>query len=61
MTLPFFTVGHSNRSFDEFAGLLRPAGIELVVDIRTVPRSRTNPQFNQERLPQDLAALDISY
>jgi uncharacterized protein (DUF488 family) len=53
---PFYTVGHSTRSVAELAGLLREAGADLVVDVRTVPRSRTNPQFNADALPAALAA-----
>lgn len=59
--LPFFTVGHSTRSIEEFVGILRSLDITLVVDIRTVPRSRANPQFNKETLPKSLAASGISY
>ena len=59
--LPFFTIGHSNRSLDEFAGLLKDAEISLVADIRTVPRSRANPQYNKDALPQALAAFGLSY
>jgi uncharacterized protein (DUF488 family) len=58
---PFFTVGHSNRSIEEFVGLLRGADIGLVADIRTVPRSRANPQFNRESLPASLAPFQIAY
>jgi uncharacterized protein (DUF488 family) len=58
---PFFTIGHSNRSLEDFAELLRGARVECVVDVRKFPRSRTNPQFNQEELPEFLAARDISY
>jgi uncharacterized protein (DUF488 family) len=61
VTLPFFTIGHSNRSLEAFAELLRGAEIELVADIRTVPRSRANPQFNKEALPDALAAFHVSY
>jgi len=59
--LPFFTIGHSNRSLEEFAELLRGAEIDLVADIRTVPRSRANPQFNTDTLPEALAAFHVSY
>jgi uncharacterized protein (DUF488 family) len=59
--LPFFTIGHSNRSLEEFVELLRGAKIDLVADVRTVPRSRANPQFNKDALPDALAAFDISY
>ena len=61
MTLPFFTIGHSNRSLEEFVGLLTGADIGLVADIRTIPRSRANPQFNEDTLPGALAAVGISY
>ena len=61
MKLPFFTIGHSNRSLEEFAELLRGAEIDLVADIRTVPRSRANPQFNTDTLPEALAAFHVSY
>jgi uncharacterized protein (DUF488 family) len=58
---PFFTIGHSNRSLEEFVELLREADIALVADIRTVPRSRTNPQFNKDTLPEALRSFDIGY
>ena len=50
MSRQFFTIGHSTRSIGEFVDLLRNADIQLVVDVRTVPRSRTNPQYNSEEL-----------
>ena len=43
---PVFTIGHSTRTIPEFTAILEPAGVGLVVDVRTVPRSRTNPQYN---------------
>lgn len=61
MPYPFHTIGHSTRSIAEFVALLRVADIALVVDIRTVRRSRTNPQFNSEVLPEKLAAFGIGY
>jgi uncharacterized protein (DUF488 family) len=61
VTLPFFTIGHSNRSLEDFIKLLGSAEIGLVADIRTVPRSRTNPQFNKDALPESLLAYQISY
>ncbi|HEX5078068.1 MAG TPA: DUF488 domain-containing protein [Geminicoccaceae bacterium] len=61
MTPPFFTIGHSTRSLPEFIGLLRDAGVQVLVDVRTVPRSRTNPQFNADTLPGELAHLGIEY
>jgi uncharacterized protein (DUF488 family) len=59
--LPFFTIGHSNRSLEEFVDLLSGPRVARVLDIRKIPRSRSNPQFNQDTLPGALAALDISY
>jgi uncharacterized protein (DUF488 family) len=61
VTLPFFTVGHSTRSLEAFVALLREADIAFVADIRTMPRSRTNPQFNKETLPEALAGFQMSY
>jgi len=61
MRLPFYTIGHSTRTLEEFAGLLRVAGVGLVVDIRTVPKSRTNPQYNEDTLPGSLAAFQVGY
>ncbi|MBN9566759.1 MAG: DUF488 domain-containing protein [Alphaproteobacteria bacterium] len=61
MTLPVFTIGHSNRSLDAFVELLRGPHIDRVVDIRTIPRSRSNPQFNRDALPTALTAFDIAY
>jgi uncharacterized protein (DUF488 family) len=56
-----FTVGHSTLSIDDFVALLRAYGIETLADIRTVPRSRRNPQFNADALPQTLASHGIEY
>jgi uncharacterized protein (DUF488 family) len=61
MSLPFFTIGHSTRSLEELAGLLKANGVGRLVDVRTIPRSRTNPQFNRDTLPQGLAAHGIAY
>ncbi len=61
MKLPFFTIGHSDRSLDVFAGLLIEAGVALVVDIRKMPRSRTHHQFNEDALPASLTSFGISY
>ncbi len=55
------TVGHSTRSLEAFVELLLAHGVEHVVDVRTVPRSRRNPQFNRETLPEALAAHGIGY
>ncbi|TPJ38242.1 DUF488 domain-containing protein [Mesorhizobium sp. B2-6-5] len=61
MPYPFHTIGHSTRSIVEFVALLRVGEIALVVDIRTVRRSRANPQFNSEVLRESLAAVGIGY
>jgi uncharacterized protein (DUF488 family) len=59
--LPIHTIGHSTRTIPEFVGLLQIGNVELVVDIRSVPRSRTNPQFNLDTLPEALAPWQIGY
>lgn len=56
-----FTVGHSTRTIDEFIHLLRAHGVTRVIDVRTVPRSRHNPQFNRESLNESLQAAGIGY
>jgi uncharacterized protein (DUF488 family) len=61
MNLPFYTVGHSTRTLEAFADLLGGAGVALVADIRTIPRSRTNPQYNQATLARDLEPLGLAY
>jgi uncharacterized protein (DUF488 family) len=58
---PIFTIGHSTRSAEEFVAMLQAHGIELLVDVRTVPRSRHNPQFNRDTLPQTLERAGIEY
>lgn len=61
MAPAFFTIGHSTRPLPEFVELLRSQDIGLVVDVRTVPRSRTNPQYNRDVLPDTLARYQIAY
>jgi uncharacterized protein (DUF488 family) len=56
-----FTVGHSTRSLDAFVDLLRAYGVERVLDIRSVPRSRRNPQFNAETLAPALGSAGVAY
>jgi uncharacterized protein (DUF488 family) len=56
-----FTVGHSTLPIDHFIGLLQTYGIQCLADVRTVPRSRHNPQFNAETLAHSLAAAQIDY
>lgn len=55
------TIGHSNRSLEEFLDLLRDNAITRVLDVRTVPRSRHNPHFAQDALPESLKAAGIAY
>jgi uncharacterized protein (DUF488 family) len=61
MEHPFFTIGHSTRPIGDFIELLAASQVDFVVDVRTVPRSRTNPQYNREALPQTLSDFQISY
>ncbi len=55
------TVGHSTRTLDEFIHLLQAHGVTRVADVRTIPRSRHNPQFNGESLPEGLKNAGIGY
>ena len=56
-----YTVGHSTRSSEEFIGLLQAHGIEHLVDVRTIPKSRHNPQFGREALAAALLQAGIRY
>jgi len=58
---PIYTVGHSTRTIEEFVELLRAAKVQRLVDVRSIPRSRTNPQYNFDSLPQTLSAWQISH
>jgi uncharacterized protein DUF488 len=55
------TVGHSTRTLKEFIALLLTHGVHQLVDVRTIPRSRHNPQFNRDRLPHPLQKAGIRY
>ena len=55
------TIGHSNRPLEAFVGLLTGNDVERVIDVRTVPRSRHNPQFNTDTLPETLRVEAIGY
>ncbi|TAN29295.1 MAG: DUF488 domain-containing protein [Castellaniella sp.] len=61
MSSPLYTIGHSTHDLDSFVRLLQESGIQLLADVRTVPRSRTNPQFNRDTLPASLAPFNIAY
>lgn len=61
MANPFFTIGHSKRPVSEFVGLLEKAEAQLVVDVRTIPRSLANPQYDQAVLPKTLTEFQVEY
>lgn len=56
-----YTIGHSTRPLETFISLLHAHGVNRIVDIRKIPRSRHNPQFNQDTLPVGLAAAGLGY
>jgi uncharacterized protein (DUF488 family) len=56
-----FTIGHSTRSLDELIAMLREQGVDTLVDVRTIPRSRRHPQFNAEHLAVVLPDAGIAY
>jgi len=58
---PIITIGHSTRSMAEFADALRFAQVSLVVDVRTIPKSRRNPQYNESVLGSELEPYQIGY
>ena len=58
---PFFTIGHSTHPIMEFVNTLKSAKIRVVIDVRTIPRSRTNPQYDRETLPGTLSEFQIGY
>jgi uncharacterized protein (DUF488 family) len=59
--LPIFTIGHSTRSIAEFVEILRSGPADMVVDVRTVPKSRRNPQYNEDALRDELATWQVGY
>lgn len=61
MSISVFTLGHSNRALEDFLALLGAHAIERIVDVRTVPKSRHNPQFVQSALEQSLADAGVDY
>ena len=61
MKHPLWTIGHSNHSAEKFLDLLSRHGIACVVDVRSIPYSRRNPQFNRERIGQNLSTQNIAY
>lgn len=59
--MELYTIGHSNHPIGRFLGLLTQHGIELLVDVRSVPKSRRFPQFNREALEKSLGKHGIGY
>ncbi|MDQ2652734.1 MAG: DUF488 domain-containing protein, partial [Chloroflexota bacterium] len=59
--LTAYTIGHSTRTQDDFIALLRHYGVATLVDVRTMPRSRHNPQFNLEELTTALPEAGLAY
>jgi uncharacterized protein (DUF488 family) len=59
--LVIYSIGHSTRPIEEFIGILEAHGIGLIADVRTIPRSRRNPQFNSDALETTLQASGIGY
>ena len=60
-SLVVLTIGHSTRTLDEFLALLKAHAVTWLVDVRTVPRSRHNPQFNNDSLPHSLKKAGLGY
>jgi uncharacterized protein (DUF488 family) len=60
-TLTVLTIGHSTHPFEEFAAMLSAHGVERLVDVRTIPKSRRHPQYNTEFLAAELPARGIDY
>lgn len=61
MKIIVYTIGHSTRTIEEFIKLLDAYKIKILIDIRTIARSRHNPQFNQDKLSESLEKHDIIY
>jgi uncharacterized protein (DUF488 family) len=61
MALPVLTIGHSTRPIEVFIGLLAANGVTHLMDVRTIPKSRHNPQFNSDALARSLQDAGIAY
>ncbi|HEY5457302.1 MAG TPA: DUF488 domain-containing protein [Acidothermaceae bacterium] len=59
--MTIYTVGHSTRAIEDFVTLLKAFDIETLVDVRTIARSRHNPQYNEAELDASLSANGVSY
>jgi len=60
-SLPIYTIGHSTRTVSEFADMLLSARVTQLIDVRSIPRSRTNPQYNLDTLPATLAEYQLDH
>lgn len=56
-----YTIGHSNRTLERFVDLLNAHGVKKIVDVRTIPKSHHNPQFNQDEIRKSLKSAKIRY
>lgn len=56
-----YTIGHSTRTIEQFVSMLKAFGVDTVIDVRTVPRSRTNPQYNIDALPVTLCGYGLDH
>jgi uncharacterized protein (DUF488 family) len=61
MNPKIYTVGHSTRKIEDFVTLLKAYKIEIVVDVRTIPKSKHNPQFGEQELSRSLGSYEIAY
>ena len=61
MKHPLWTIGHSNHFAEKFLDLLARHEIACVVDVRSIPYSRRNPQFSREKMRQSLSSRNIAY
>lgn len=61
MTEPIFSIGHSTRPIEAFISLIQAHGVRTVADVRTIPRSRRNPQYGSDELAASLAAAHVDY
>jgi len=59
--LTIFTIGHSTHVIEEFLDILKAHGIEFIIDVRTIPKSRHNPQYNSDALAEALQKQTIGY
>jgi uncharacterized protein (DUF488 family) len=61
LSATFWTIGHSTRPIEEFIGLLKAHGVRQLIDVRTIPQSRHNPQFNTDQLAKRLKKGGLAY